>query len=82
MCYFFDLSGDILIGRNCAISFGVTFINSSHQIGANVTIMPSVVIAKGCIVGTGSLVTKSTEPDGLYVGIPACRVKELKKELL
>ena len=46
-------------------------------IGANTTIMPGVTIAKGCIIAANSLVTKYTEPNGLYVGKPAKRIKEL-----
>lgn len=46
-------------------------------IGANATILPGVTIAKGCIIGAGALVNKSTTPNGLYVGCPARRVKEL-----
>lgn len=46
-------------------------------IGANCTILPGVKIADGCIIGANSLVTKDTEPDGLYVGCPAKRIKEL-----
>lgn len=97
---FFDLSNDIIIGNNCSIAYGVTFVNSTHDIGtpgqragggenapivvedgswigANVTIMPGVVIAKGCVIAAGSLVLKSTEPDGLYAGVPARRKKNL-----
>lgn len=46
-------------------------------IGANTTILPGVKISKGCIVGANSLVTISTEPNGLYIGSPAKRVKTL-----
>lgn len=46
-------------------------------IGANVIILPGVKIAKGCIVGAGGCVTKSTLPNGLYVGVPAKRIKDL-----
>lgn len=33
---FFDLGNDIMIGKNCAVSFGVIFINSSHQVDGHV----------------------------------------------
>ena len=39
--------------------------------------MPGVTISKGCVIGAGALVKESTEPNGLYVGCPAKRVKEL-----
>ena len=48
-------------------------------LGANVTITANVTVAKGCIIGANAVLTKSTEPYGLYVGIPARRVRDRKK---
>lgn len=52
-------------------------IEDGCWIGAHTTILPGVKIAKGCIIGANSLVTSSTEPNGLYIGSPAKRVKNL-----
>jgi maltose O-acetyltransferase len=52
-------------------------IGDGCWIGAGVTILPGVTIADGCVVGAQSLVAKSTEPNGLYVGTPARRVRDL-----
>lgn len=52
-------------------------VGNGCWIGANCTILPGVKIADGCIIGACSLVTKDTEPDGLYVGCPAKRIKNL-----
>ena len=41
-------------------------------------ILPGVTIAEGCVIAAGAVVNKSTEPDGLYAGVPARRVKDLK----
>lgn len=46
-------------------------------IGANATILGNVTVARGCIIAAGAVVTKSTEPDGLYAGVPAKRIKDL-----
>jgi maltose O-acetyltransferase len=46
-------------------------------IGSGATIMPGVTIAEGCVIGANSLVQTSTEPDGLYVGTPAKRARDL-----
>lgn len=46
-------------------------------IGANSTIMPGVRISKGCVIGSNSLILQDTEPNCLYVGQPARKVKEL-----
>ena len=51
-------------------------------IGANATIMPGVVVAEGCSIGAMSLILKSTISWGVYVGIPAKRVREKSKEML
>lgn len=51
-------------------------------VGAGSMVFPGVVIAEGCSVGAMTLVNKSTQPWGIYVGNPARRVKERKKDLL
>lgn len=58
------ISSPIKIGNGC-------------WIGARATIMPGVTIGDGCVVATGALVTKDCEPDGLYMGVPAKRIKTL-----
>lgn len=30
-----------------------------------------MIIAEGCVIGGGAVVTKSTEPYGIYAGVPA-----------
>lgn len=52
-------------------------IGIGSWIGANVTILPGVNIGRGCVIGAGALVNKSTEPNGLYVGVPAKRIRDL-----
>ncbi len=51
-------------------------------IGANSVILPGVEVAEGCSIGSMTLVTKSTEPWGIYTGVPAKRMKEREKDLL
>jgi acetyltransferase-like isoleucine patch superfamily enzyme len=51
-------------------------------IGASSIVFPGVDLAEGCSVGALTLVNKSTKPWGIYVGNPAKRVKERKKDLL
>ncbi len=52
-------------------------IEDGCWVGAGATILPGVTIARGCVIGAGSVVAKSTAPDGLYLGVPARRVREL-----
>jgi maltose O-acetyltransferase len=52
-------------------------IEDGCWIGTGATILPGVTIARGCVIGAGCVVSKSTEPDGLYLGIPAKRIRTL-----
>lgn len=51
-------------------------------IGANSVIFPGCSIAEGCAIGAMTLVTKSTDPWGIYTGIPARRISERKQDML
>lgn len=51
-------------------------------VGANSIVMPGVHIGEGCSVGAMSLVNKSTAPWGIYVGTPAKRIKDRKKNII
>ncbi|MBV9469624.1 MAG: acyltransferase [Abitibacteriaceae bacterium] len=53
---------------------GIT-IKDDVWLGANCTVLDGVCIEQGCVVGAGAVVTKSTEPMGIYVGVPARKVK-------
>ncbi len=55
-------------------------IEDGCWIGANSTILPGVTVGKGCIVAAGYTVTKDCEPNGLYAGVPAKRIKDLPVE--
>lgn len=52
-------------------------IDDGCWIGAGAMILPGVHVAEGCIIAAGAVVTKSTEANGLYAGVPARRVKDL-----
>ncbi|SDU63360.1 hypothetical protein [Jiangella alkaliphila] len=45
-------------------------------IGANATVTPRTAVARGCIVGAGAVLTRDTEPYGVYGGVPARRLRE------
>lgn len=63
-------------------TFAAVVLGRQTIIGTGSIIMPGVVLAEGCSVGAMSLVTNSTQPWGIYVGIPARRVKDRKQDLL
>lgn len=45
-------------------------------IAANATICANTVIAKGCVIAANAVVTRDTEPMGVYGGIPARRLRD------
>jgi len=45
-------------------------------LGANVTVLPGVHIANGCVIGANAVVTKDTKPMGIYMGVPARYVRD------
>ena len=52
-------------------------IGDGSWLGAGCQVLPGVVVASGCVVATGAVVTRSTQPDGVYAGVPARRIREL-----
>ena len=53
-----------------------TIIENNVSIGSGVTILP-VKIAMGCVIGAGSVVTKSLKVKGIYAGNPAKLIRKL-----
>lgn len=56
-------------------TFKEVIIEDDVWIGAGATILPGVTIKKGCIIGAGAVVTKSTESFAIYAGVPAKKIK-------
>lgn len=48
-------------------------IGARSFLGVRATLRDGITVADRCIVAAGALVTRSTEPGGLYVGVPARR---------
>lgn len=47
--------------------------------GNGVLVLPGVRVGRECLIGSGSVVVKSTDPHGVYVGNPATRIKNVDK---
>jgi len=58
------------------------YIGKHAIVGASSIILPGANLAEGVSVGALALVTKPTEPWGVYVGTPAKRFKDRSQELL
>ena len=54
---------------------GPVSIGNACWIGDNVIILPGVKIGDGCIIGAGSIVTKSLEPYTVACGVPAKAIR-------
>jgi acetyltransferase-like isoleucine patch superfamily enzyme len=82
-----DYSGETMVNSLIDSKYKSEFFSSVilHKhviIGTNSVILPGVIVAEGCSVGAMSLLNKSTEAWGIYIGVPAVRFKERKQDLL
>lgn len=50
-------------------------IEDDVWIGAGVVVVDGVTIARGSVIGANAVVTRSTEPNGVYVGVPARKLR-------
>lgn len=62
------------------VRFAPVHLEMFVSLGTNVVIHPGVTLAVGSVIGSCSLVTRSTEPWMIYVGIPAKPVKVRRRD--
>ena len=62
--------------------FRKVLIKKHSIIGAGSIVMPGITVATGTSVGANSLILKSTDPWGIYVGSPAKKLKNRNKNLV
>ena len=60
-----------LTGEKC----GPITLEEDVWVAANCTIIANTQIAKGCVIAANAVVTKDTEPMGIYAGVPAKRIR-------
>lgn len=82
-----DYSGEYLTNPTIPdkykkIIYGKVTLKRHSIIGSGTTILPNVTLEEGTSIGANSLVNKSTEPWGIYVGSPIRKLKDRKKDLL
>lgn len=79
------IGGDTVIGNRCVIFQNVTFgakfdcngnevfpvVEDNCRIYPNSCVIGNIIVKQGCVVGAGSIVTKSTEENGTYYGVAA-----------
>lgn len=82
-----DFSGDYLIGpihpaEKTNVQGGPIVLKKYSQIGAGCVVFPNITIGEGTVIGAMSLVNCPIDEWAIYVGIPAMKIKERKKNLL
>lgn len=82
-----DYSGNALTNPTVPETYtnvtgGQVVLEKHVLVGTGSSIMPSVTIGEGAAIGSMSLVNKSVEPWGIYVGIPCRKLKERSQKIL
>ncbi len=70
----------IFLNHTRAITVKPLLIKNGSFFGDNVIVMGGITIAENCIFGACAFVHQDTEPNGVYVGIPAKRIREVTLE--
>ena len=61
------------LGPNSAVG-GKCSIGEFSHIGIGASVIQGVSIGKNCIIGGGSVVTKNSQSDSIYVGVPSKKI--------
>lgn len=82
-----DFSGNYMVGATIPdeyknVSNGEIVLKDYVQLGANTVVMPNVLISEGAVTGAMTFVNKNLEKWGIYVGVPAKKIKDRSKNML
>lgn len=74
------IGSDVSVGHNATIH-GAT-IGDGCLIGMGSTVLDNAVVPEGCIIAAGALVLSGAqlEPNSLYAGVPAKKIREVTPE--
>jgi acetyltransferase-like isoleucine patch superfamily enzyme len=64
------------------VKTGDIILQDHVLLGSNTIVLPGVIFGEGTSVGAMSLISKNTEPWGVYAGVPGKRIKERNKGCL
>lgn len=59
---------------------GTVHIGKGTWVGIGSSVKNNIVICEGCMIGAGTVIVKNIEEKGTYVGVPARRLDDIKKE--
>lgn len=84
------LEDDVFIGPNVTFTndkyprskqypekYQTTIIKKGASVGAAAVILGGITVGENAMVGAGSVVTKNIPPNELWIGNPACFIKEI-----
>ncbi|MDR4461409.1 MAG: acyltransferase [Nitrospirales bacterium] len=82
-----DFSGKYLTNptvpkKYTGVTNGRVTLSKHVLVGASTVVLPNIIIGEGSSIGAQSLVTKSLDSWGVYVGSPAKRIKPRSNHLL
>ena len=69
--------GDFVTIAPLAAISGNVHLDDLVEVGTGAAIRQGLTMARGSVLGMGGVLTKSTEPNGVYVGNPAKLLKTL-----
>lgn len=74
------IGNDVSVGHNAVIHGGI--IGDNCLIGMGAIVLDNAEIPSGCIIAAGALVLPNAklEPDSLYAGVPARKIREVTPE--
>ena len=74
------IGSDVSVGNNAIIHGAV--IEDGCLVGMGATVLDNAVVASGCIIAANALVLSGArlEPNSVYAGVPAKKVKEISPE--
>ncbi len=74
------IGNDVSVGHNAIIHGGI--IGDGCLIGMGATILDNAVVPSGCIIAANALILSNAklEPNSVYAGVPARKVKEVTPE--
>ena len=55
-------------------------VGDGTWIGAGAIILPGLTIGAGCVVAADAVVTRNCDPNEVYAGVPAKRLRELSTD--
>jgi len=80
---YFNTTGDNTIGAvKGEYNANPAKIGNNCRFGTGTKVVPGIDIKDGTITGAMTLLTKDTEKDSLYIGIPGKKVRQLKEDLI